>query len=541
MKSPRTIAISATFTAEPITQAVQYWLGKLNLEGRLSFAPYHQVFQQLLDPSSVIGSNRDGLNVLLLRPEDWTAGAYDEKALERTAGDLVRALSDAAERGGAPILVVSCHASPIFLGNPGSAGAIARAEAALAAAAAKLSGVHFVSSGELSGLYPVEDYHDALAEKTGKIPYKDVYFAALGTLVARKFRALVKPPAKVLLLDCDNTLWTGVVGEEGPMGIVIDEHRRAFQEFIVRQHKAGMLIGLCSKNAEADVFEVFEKRKDMPLTREHIACWRINWDPKSENIKSIAKELSLGMDSFIFMDDDDVQCAEVEANCPGVVVVQVPRQAAELPKLLGHVWAFDRLRITEEDLQRNAMHKQEREREMVRKSALSMDEFLASLELRVDIAPMTPERLPRVAQLTQKTNQFNFTTIRRTESDIAALLASGHGCLTVEVRDRFGEYGLVGVVIYRSEGKALLLDSFLLSCRVLGRRVEHSIMAELGAIARRERLSTVRIPFLPTPKNTPAAEFLDSVFAEHKSADGPGLRFEVPAEVASALCAVKSV
>ena len=165
----------------------------------------------------------------------------------------------------------------------------------------------------------------------------------------------------MIVLDCDNTIWKGVVGEEGVEGIAIPPVWRRLQRFMVELSGKGFLLCLCSKNDESDVLEVFDRRPDMVLKRDHLVSWRINWQPKSENIRSLAQELNLGLDSFIFLDDNPVECAEVRSGCPDVLTLRLPIEEA-IAKFLDHVWAFDRLKVTSEDQQRTAMYKQEVER-----------------------------------------------------------------------------------------------------------------------------------------------------------------------------------
>jgi len=373
-----------------------------------------------------------------------------------------------------------------------------------------VGGVYLLFPDELRRWYPVQDYYDEAGEELGHIPYTPLFFAALGTAIVRKYHCLRRPGFKVIALDCDNTLWSGVCGEDGPKGIVLDEAREALQKFMRNQRDAGVLLCLCSKNNEEDVHAVFEQRIDFPLKREHLSGWRLNWSPKSQNLKSLAQELNLGLESFIFVDDNPVECAEVEANCPQVQILQLPDEPAQIPTILEHCWAFDHLKLTSEDKQRAEMYKQNREREALRANALSLGDFIAGLDLKIEIEPLSSEQLVRVSQLTQRTNQFNFTTRRRTEMELQTL-GDNYNILTVCVRDRFGDYGLTGVLIFQTESDALDVDSFLLSCRVLGRGVEHRMLAELGEIARERRLQWVNVHFNPTPKNKPAADFLENI------------------------------
>jgi FkbH-like protein len=298
------------------------------------------------------------------------------------------------------------------------------------------------------------------------------------------------------------------------------------------QHEAVMLLCLCSKNNEDDVNEVFAQRLDMPLRREHLIGSRLNWQPKSENLKSLAQELGLGLDSFIFVDDNPVECAEVEANCPDVLTIQLPEDPQQIPQFLRHCWVFDHLTRTTEDIKRGEMYRQNRQREQLRAKTMSLADFITGLDLHIQISPMTPEQLTRVAQLTQRTNQFNFTTRRRTESDLQKLLG-GKEVLTVSVKDRFGDYGLVGVIIWEGKPQSLDVDTLLLSCRVLGRGVEHRMLEHLGEIATERALPWVDLHFTKTEKNSPANDFLEQLGSTYKQSQNGGFLFRFPASVAA--------
>jgi FkbH-like protein len=349
------------------------------------------------------------------------------------------------------------------------------------------------------------------------VPYTPVFFVALATAIARKIHAIATPPYKVIALDCDETLWAGICGEDGPRGVVVDPPRRALQEFMAERRRAGMLLALASKNNEEDVTETFRAHPEMPLRLEDFVARRVNWEPKSANLASIAGELGLNLDSFILVDDNPKECTEAQAGCPEALALPLPARAEDIPEFLKHVWAFDRARVTEEDRKRPELYAQQAERAKAERASASLEEFLASLQLEVGIAPMEPAQLARVAQLTQRTNQMNASCVRRTEAEIQALLASGRAeCLTVDVKDRFGTYGLTGVMIFRCAGGVLVADTFLLSCRVLGRGVEHRMVERLGEIAAERGLARVEIPFVAGQRNRPAALFLESLRVERK-------------------------
>ena len=530
------VAVAATFTAEPIEPFLQFWLNELGTSGRVEFAPYNQIFQELLDPTSLLATNRSGVNLVLVRLEDWARfkpGGWDEATIEKAADELGESLRGFAGRNDTPTVVCVTPPSPTTAGDPGRSAFLGGLEARLRASVVPFESLHWLGADAL-GCYPVGRGYDEVADRVGHMPYTPASLAAIATAVARRVHVVKFSPYKVVVLDCDNTLWGGVVGEDGPHGVTLGPGMKALQEFVVAQQAGGMLVCLLSKNAEADVLNAFDVRPDFPLRREHLVSWRINWLPKSRGLAELAEELNLGLDSFVFLDDNPVECAEVQAALPQVLTLRVPPDG-EIADLLPHLWAFDRLKVTEEDRKRTQMYRQNADRLKLEEQAGDISAFLASLELDVKIGAPADDQWARVSQLTQRTNQFNFTTVRRSEAEVRQGDRAGLGCLCVEVSDRFGEYGLVGVMIFGGSGDALAVDTFLLSCRVLGRGVEHAMLARLGRLAVDRGLAFVDARYAPTPKNEPAANFLNSVAADFASpsAGGEGTTYRIPAAVAA--------
>jgi len=531
----QTIAISATFTADPIEEPLRFWLDELQIPGQIKFAPFNQVFQQLLDSSSLLSANRRGLNVVLVRLEDW-AGKPDSgvtsfgQAIQQGADELVRAIRTAVGRRGAPIFICFCPGSMAVADDLSKTKALAHLESSLTMTLGQMNGLYVSTTVELLARYPVANFEDLTAEELGHIPYTPAFFTGLATLIARKFHALHRPVVKVIALDCDQTLWAGVCGEDGPKGICLDPSRKALQEFMLRQQESGKLLVACSKNDEKDVIAVFNEGIPMPLRREHFAAWRVNWRPKSESLKSLAQELNLGLDSFILIDDNPLECAEVEANCPEVLTLQLPEDPALIPQFLDHCWAFDQLKTTAEDKDRASMYLQNQLREQSLGQAMSFTDFISGLQLEIQITPALKTQWARLAQLTQRTNQFNVSGRRRSENELA-LLSGQYEILTVTVRDRFGDYGLVGVIIFEVREQVLWVDTFLLSCRALGKGVEHRMLARLGEVARERGAEWVEIPFERLPRNQPALDFLESVGSPHKQAQ----QYRFPADLAASV------
>jgi FkbH-like protein len=516
-------AISATFTAEPLRPGILFWGTQLKTDFQVRFAPYNQLLQTLLDPHSTFGRNTHGVNVLLARLGDFAQGAFADTArVEANAMALIEQARASTAHLAAPVLFCLCPPTPGRVDTDFANRLRRRMDTALG----ETPGVHFIDWCDVDRWYPVEVVHNPEGDRLGNIPYTELYYAALATALVRYTHALMRPPHKVIALDCDNTLWEGICGEDGPEGVRLDPARRVLHEAMLEQREAGMLLTMASKNNEADVLETFAAHPEMPLQPRHFVSWRLNWDPKAENLAQLAEELSLGLDSFIFIDDNAKECAELQQAIPDVLTIALPENIEDTPRLLHHVWAFDHPVITEEDRQRNTYYAQAQEFTTQSRRAASLEDFMATLDLRLTIAELSDERVARAAQLTHRTNQFNLTTIRRSEADIRSL---GGQCFTVEVSDRFGEYGVVGLLIAKPSGDALEVDTFLLSCRALGRGVEHRMLAFLGERAAELGLHSVVLRYERTAKNSPARQFLESIDIGRRVDTANGFALHLPA------------
>jgi FkbH-like protein len=516
-----TLLVVSSFTAEPIADSLHFWINQLSLGYNVQFAGYNQVFQQLLDPSCELLNNRNGSSLLLVRYDDWTRfdNNLDLKARhqrkQEVLDEFIRALSSAASKSSSPLILLTPPSENI------EDTALHRLfDAKLADVCASFNNVTFIDQHTIEHSYPVENRFDAIADKAGHIPFSSAYYTALGTIAARRLTLLHTTPYKVIVLDCDNTLWQGVVGEQGVEGVVIDEARKLFQQFLVEQQQQGILLCLASKNNENDALTVFKQRKDMPLTMEHLVAWKINWNAKSENIKALATELNLGLDSFIFIDDNPMECAEVKAFCPQVLALQFPQEPDNIKRFASHIWGLERKAATREDLQRTQLYRNNVERQRIEQASSSFAEFISNLELKIDIQPVNEETIPRVEQLMLRTNQFNSTTQRYSAEIITTKLKTeAYSCFTVNVSDKFGDYGLVGVLLYQLDKNDLLLDSFLLSCRVLGKGVEHAMLRFLGQAASARGIANMQLKFSATEKNIPIANFYKSITGQNWDAE----------------------
>jgi FkbH-like protein len=529
------ITIASTFVAEPMELSLGWLLNQAGVGDSIGFAPYHQVFQELLTPTSALRSSREGVNVILIRFEDFIRDVSDGSALEQkiesVAGELAQAFADFASQTKLAMVLAVLPPSPAVPER--LVGTLRAAGERLSARAREFSKVRIIDDEPIVGAH-LRDQYDPERDRLAHIPFTDEYYASLALALARSIHAVKNTASKVLVLDCDNTLWRGVVGEDGVDGIQISAAHLALQDFAIEQQKKGILICLASKNTEADVLQVLATRADMHLLQAHLVAHRINWLPKPANIRSLAQELNLGLDSFVFLDDNPVECAQMRAELPEVITIQVPEESG-YAEFLRNLWMFDKLTVTAEDASRTQMYRENVARRAVEQSASDIEQFLAALEMQIDIAAPAEEEWPRLEQLTQRTNQFNFTTRRRSAAELKALLQDGASVLRVRVSDRFGDYGIVGLTVAEKSASTLSVDTFLLSCRVLGRGVEHAMLRRLGAIAQAAGLSDVSLLHVPTARNIPARAFADSVVASFAADAAAGRQYCIPVAAAAVI------
>lgn len=541
-KNIRKLIVAASFTPDNIQPYLEFWMKKIKLDSRIVFASYNQIFQQILDPASDFSKNTNGVNIILLRFDDWLK-EYEKESKEltpeiilnmkRNAGEFIRSLNSFMAESPVPLLVLFCPSSPDILAIEDFKSLIHQTESELSEKINKTNGLFVINSSEILSTYPLEDYHESIGEKVGHIPYTQDFFVSIATIISRKIFTINRRPFKAIVLDCDQTLWNGIVGEDGLKGVTVDKGKKVFQEFLLSQYRAGLLLCVCSKNNEHEVLDVFDNHPDMVLKKSHFVSRRINWMPKSQNIKSMSKELNIGLESFIFIDDNPVECAEVRSNYPSVLTLQLPEQGKNISRFINNIWAFDRLKITQEDSSRSRFYGNAQEREKFYKETFSFSNFIQGLGLKIEILNLSISQIPRISQLTLRTNQFNLSTIRRSEGEINKFHETGNSfCYTVNVNDRFGDYGLVGVMMVEKTSDSLNVDTFLLSCRALGRGVEHRMLAYLGKEARKWKLSYVNLIYKPTEKNVPIYDFLTSIGMEYEEEKDTNHVFTIPASTA---------
>jgi FkbH-like protein len=387
-------------------------------------------------------------------------------------------------------------------------------------------GAYFVDLDQVSGTMGRSTFYDMRRYFWTKQPFGESGCVELARHLWAGIRALTTGPKKVLVLDLDNTLWGGVVGETGPLGVALGESAdgeafRAFQKYAKELTKRGVVLALASKNNQKDALEPFEKNREMVLTLEDIAAYEINWEPKGTTIARLAKTLNLGLDSFVFFDDNPAEREQVRQALPEVEVAEVPEDPAEYVRALQEGLWFETTGLTEADAMRAAQYAVERQRRELEQSATSMDDYLRSLEMVADVGEIDEEDLQRVVQLLSKTNQFNLTTRRHTREDVLGLLARPKAMgITVRVRDKFGDHGLIAVLIGVPDDDALRVDTWLMSCRVIGRTVEQFCFRVLWERARKLGYRRIVGEYIPSAKNALVSELYDTL-GLHRVGESP--------------------
>lgn len=366
--------------------------------------------------------------------------------------------------------------------------------------------------------------------QSSKALYTIDFLKRYAEAVLPAFRAATGRSKKVLVLDCDNTLWFGILGEDGEGGIQIGGMTikgKIFAEVqqILRGFRhEGALLALCSKNNPEDVDRVFASHPDTILGNEDFVARKVNWQDKATNLRELAAELNLGLDSFVFVDDSSFELGLVEKELPMVKCIQVPKNLSEYPsQIRGIKQEFFMLSRTTEDAQKTKLYHQEQQRKEQAVKFDSIDDYLTSLKLNLTI--LWDEEVPvsRTAQLTQKTNQFNLTTKRYTEADIQRMQLDANYSLAVfSLADSYGDYGATGMAIIRLEKDSpgtAVIDSFLMSCRVIGRKVEYAFFDELVRKCQRMGIVELRAEYVATQKNSQVASFYDDLKFEPISID----------------------
>lgn len=478
---------------------------------------FGQYVQEVLDPLSGLADFKPEIVIIAC---DWRALSLSEetsdaaKLVEAKVAEFRQLWRECRERLHAHVIQFNFEVPPhgpygrLSATLPGGMTRVLREiNRALFEAGSAIPGLTIVDVDQIAGCVGKLSWNDAALWHAAKQYPAPEALPALARHLAALVRAVLGLTAKCLVLDLDGTLWGGVIGEDGLSnlklgGLHIGEAYVTFQKYVAALKRRGIVLAVCSKNNEADARQPFESHPEMVLKLEDITLFVANWNTKDENLRHIARTLNLGLDSLVFVDDSPVERQWVRRQLPEVEVVDLPEDPALYIEALERHLPFEALTLSEEDRHRVRTYRENQEREVLRGACAEVEEFLAALDMVVELRPFDEANLPRIAQLINKTNQFNLTTRRLTESQVASLIgAKGVYTQAMRLRDRYGDYGLTGVLIARAEGSSLRIDDWLMSCRVMGRGVEEAMMAALMQTARTAGFARLIGEFIPSAKN----------------------------------------
>ena len=486
--------------------------------------------QQILDPSSGLYAFNPDAVIFAVQTRDLARDLWDnytdlsphqrEARVEEWAGAMCEWVRIFRSRSTASLILHTFEAAGATprgnLGRSnavGQIGLIQKVNQELQQLAAEYPGVHLLDYDGLVSRRGREGWHDERKWLTLRMPIGAENLPALAQEWLRFLHPLSGRIGKVLVTDLDNTLWGGVVGEDGIQGIQVDSEYpgaayRAVQRALLDLNNRGMLLAIASKNNEEEALDAMQRHPGMLLRPHHFASMHLNWNPKAESLRQIAEDLNVGLDSLVFLDDNPIERQAVRIALPQVTIIELPPDSMEFAKAVRDCPLFERVTSSAEDRERARYYVQQKERQSAQNSMASLEEFYYSLEQKVEIVALSDEILGRIAQLIKKTNQFNLTSKRYSEAQIAAFGSDPkYDVYGVRVSDRYGDNGLVGVCITRHDADVCEIDTLLLSCRVIGRTVETAILSFL--VEENQARGSTRLEgwFLPTAKNKPAESF----------------------------------
>jgi FkbH-like protein len=544
------VAVLRSFTVEPIIAPLRAsaFLGGLDLT--VQIGDFNAYAQEILDEGSPLYGFEPDVVLLAVQAEDVTPELWDGFAdldsddviteINRVASlyeQLVRAFRS---RSSAHLVIHSLLEPPApSLGildtqlQHGQLAAIRKVNDAISAVTYETADVYVLDYSSLVKRRGSVAWHDQRNWLTSRLPIAASELIAFAEEWIRFLHPLTGKICKALAVDLDNTLWGGVLGEDGIEGIQLNDEYpgagyRSLQRVMLDLIRRGVVLAICSKNNHDEAVDALQNHPGMLLHLHDFASLRINWKDKATNLREIAQELNVGIDSLAFLDDNSIECAWVQAQLPEVTVIELSSDPMKHAATLRAAPVFERLSLTEEDRVRSRLYADQRQRNELAESTTSLEDFYRSLGMVVEIEAVNSKTLARASQLTQKTNQFNLTTRRYTEQQLTELVSSDDSNIyTVRVRDRFGDNGIVGVAIIRYGQEACEIDSFLLSCRVIGRTIETAVLATIAEQARAANIQKLVGHYVPTSKNAPAQDFYHSHGFTQISSREDGSRWEL--------------
>jgi FkbH-like protein len=490
------IAIIATFTVDVIEKIFFVELARRGICGEIKFLPFNQFEQEIFQDNSTLYNFKPDVIILLTLVEDVSSdniGLVSKKYINRFLKRFKDWIHVIRKNCNAAIISSTLELSNYHPKNLYDAYdldsidfAISKANSKIAAICNKFSDCFLMDYKKIVLNIGLKDLVDKKLYYLGKISHSYTAQVILSKSLSRIISAYVFEAKKCIVVDADNTLWGGVIGEEGINGIALSDTFpgnifKEFQKYLLRLRHKGVILALASKNNFNDIENVFNNHTDCVLKLEYFTAIRVNWDDKATNIKEIAEEINIGTDSMVFVDDNPIEREWVEKKIPEVLIPDLPKDPINFIECIEDLEAFDFLNLSMEDKMRSQMYGNEQKRKKEKLKSASLDDFLKGLKMRACIEEINSSNLNRVVQLLNKTNQFNLTVRRYNESQVKELIQEGALGITLRLSDKYGDSGLVGLSIVKpyNQKDVWLIDSFLLSCRVLGRKVEDFLLSHV--------------------------------------------------------------
>lgn len=530
------VAVLGSFTLDFIADGLKISFASLGFKADIYVAPYGQFYQEVLNPNSELFKFNPDILFLAVNPEDLVSIKKDDvefsiiKNGQQIKDDV---LSQVSGWLNAVSSKISCRIiiSNFITNSSSSLGIAINSESycqknllsdlnkELATLCQSFPSTSVLDADSLAGYMGHKYVFDAKLYYMAKMLWSVDFLNAVAFEICKYFAAEKGMTKKCIVLDLDNTLWGGVIGEDGPDGIKVglgDPVSEAYNDFQIKIKELknrGILLAICSKNNSQDALDAFELRKNMPLSLDDFAIKKINWNPKSQNIFDIAQELNIGLDSLIFVDDNPAEIAQIKSVVPEVAAILLPSQHEAMKSIFDSYPFLEKLKILDADRNKTAQYRQEAERNQLKRSAPNLNDYLSQLEITLNLREAAHTDLERIHQLFNKTNQFNLTTKRYTQAQVEQFHRSpDHILLCFDTGDKYGDLGTVGVVLI-SMVDGPFIDSFLLSCRAMGRGIEREIFRKVFdlILAKKKIPTIIRSLYIPTKKNIPAFDFYENL------------------------------
>lgn len=538
------ISILRNFTIEPLIAVIKAEVARLGLFPQVYLGDHDTIMVDVINKESSFYKHQADIIILAQWLEDMAPALVNRfvslspQQIDELLNHVIETIKQQLKhirQNTDKVIIINTFALPtavtmgILDGNSvnNQAGCIRRLNDEVRALAQESTNTYVIDYDYLMSQIGYDRSFDERYWRVGKAPISRHAVLPISLEYVKFIRALCAKSYKCLILDCDNTLWGGIIGEDGLNGIKLDATYPGscyiiFQNEILNLHDKGVILALCSKNNEADVLDVLNNHPNMILREEHFAARKINWEDKAVNIQKLAVELNIGLDSMVFVDDNPYEIGLINHQLPEVETLLLPKEASQFRSALLRNGYFDTLSVTEEDGRRNQMYRDEGKRKKLAEKAQSIESYLKNLEMIVTVGRPTDFQIPRVAQLTQKTNQFNLTTKRYTDADIRNFINDKNNKVYfVQLQDKVSDLGIIGVAICRYDKETAEIDSFLLSCRALSRNVEDVLLTTIINDCLKVGIKLIKAEFIATKKNQQTSSFYKNQ-GFHKVSDQNG-------------------